>query len=185
MNLKRKLDALKATLPDAESPVPSPSEDAPSPSGSESPFHGLGRNQRTKEEKDNRDVEDMDMSDEETSNATNIIGERLFIYSFICFLFSRSVFNIYFFCSVEDKKEKVLPSAISKTVNATAAKSPTSAPSTKTTSEPAAVQTVSSSTVTTPTSTLSPAPLNLANVDLGKISSILNSITNAMKNTGE
>ncbi|GAA6093739.1 regulation of nuclear pre-mRNA domain-containing protein 2 [Tachysurus ichikawai] len=158
LNLKRKLDALKATLPDAESPVPSPSEDAPSPSGSESPFHGLGRNQRTKEEKDNRDVEDMDMSDEETSNATNII--------------------------VEDKKEKVLPSAISKTVNATAAKSPTSAPSTKTTSEPAAVQTVSSSTVTTPTSTLSPAPLNLANVDLGKISSILNSITNAMKNTG-
>ncbi|MCI4374334.1 hypothetical protein PGIGA_G00005040 [Pangasianodon gigas] len=158
LNLKRKLDALKATLPDVESPVPSPSEDAPSPSGSESPFHGLGRSQRTKEEKDNRDVEDMDMSDEETANNTSII--------------------------VEDKKEKAPPSAVSKATSATAAKSPTLAPPTKTTSEPTVVQTVSSSTVTTPTTTLSSAPLNLANVDLGKISSILNSITNAMKNTG-
>lgn len=41
-HLKRKLDALKATLPDLdESPIPSPSADAPSPTGSESPFHGL------------------------------------------------------------------------------------------------------------------------------------------------
>ena len=42
-HMKRKLDALKATLPDLdESPIPSPSADAPSPTGSESPFHGLG-----------------------------------------------------------------------------------------------------------------------------------------------
>lgn len=41
-HLKRKLDALKATLPDLDdSPIPSPSADAPSPTGSESPFHGL------------------------------------------------------------------------------------------------------------------------------------------------
>ncbi|XP_041665257.1 regulation of nuclear pre-mRNA domain-containing protein 2a [Cheilinus undulatus] len=41
-HLKRKLDALKATLPDLdESPIPSPSADAPSPTGSESPFRGL------------------------------------------------------------------------------------------------------------------------------------------------
>uniref|UniRef100_UPI0037E8285A regulation of nuclear pre-mRNA domain-containing protein 2a n=1 Tax=Semicossyphus pulcher TaxID=241346 RepID=UPI0037E8285A len=41
-HLKRKLDSLKATLPDLdESPIPSPSADAPSPTGSESPFHGL------------------------------------------------------------------------------------------------------------------------------------------------
>ncbi|CAJ1083288.1 regulation of nuclear pre-mRNA domain-containing protein 2a [Xyrichtys novacula] len=41
-HLKRKLDALKATLPDLdESPIPSPSADAPSPTGSESPFHGM------------------------------------------------------------------------------------------------------------------------------------------------
>ncbi|KAF4087472.1 hypothetical protein AMELA_G00071130 [Ameiurus melas] len=157
-NLKRKLDALKATLPDVESPVPSPSEDAPSPSGSESPFHGLGRSQRPKDEKDNRDVEDMDMSEEETANSTSVM--------------------------VEDKKEKAPPPVASKSIDATAAKSPTLAPPTKTTSEPAAVQTTSSSAVTSPTTTLSPAPLNLANVDLGKISSILNSITNAMKNTG-
>ncbi|TSL82602.1 Regulation of nuclear pre-mRNA domain-containing protein 2 [Bagarius yarrelli] len=157
-NLKRKLDALKATLPEVESPVPSPTEDAPSPSGSESSFHGLGRNQRTKEEKDNRDVEDMDMSDEEVANTASRV--------------------------VEDKKEKIPPPAVSKVTTSTAAKSPTLTPPTKATSEPVAIQAVSVSTVTTPTSVLSPTPLNLANVDLGKISSILNSITNAMKNTG-
>lgn len=125
------------------------------------------------------------MSDEETANATSIIGERFFIYLFLYYIFLSEFFNSYFFSSVEDKKEKALLSVISKATSATAAKSPTLTP-TKSTPEPTAtVQTVSSSPVTTPTSTLSPAPLNLANVDLGKISSILNSITNAMKNTGE
>lgn len=82
-NLKRKLDALKATLPDVESPLPSPSEDAPSPSGSESPFHGLGRVQRTKDEKDNRDVQDMDMSDEEAAHTASIIGGHSVVQTFI------------------------------------------------------------------------------------------------------
>lgn len=41
-HLKRKLDALKGTLPDLDdSPIPSPSADAPSPTGSESPFHDM------------------------------------------------------------------------------------------------------------------------------------------------
>lgn len=108
--------------------------------------------------------------------------DRSFIYCFYVFLYLGFFF---FFSSVEDKKEKAPPPIVSKSTSAIAAKSPTLAPPTKTTSEPAAVQTTSSSAVTSPTTTLSPAPLNLANVDLGKISSILNSITNAMKNTGE
>lgn len=127
------------------------------------------------------------MSDEETANNTSVIGERSFIRSFIYLLLLHVFISrfFFFFSSVEDKKEKAPPPIVSKSTSAIAAKSPTLAPPTKTTSEPAAVQTTSSSAVTSPTTTLSPAPLNLANVDLGKISSILNSITNAMKNTGE
>ncbi|OWK05516.1 RPRD2, partial [Cervus elaphus hippelaphus] len=77
-NLKKKLDQLKSTLPDPEeSPVPSPSVDAPSPTGSESPFQGMGgeesQSPNAESEKsatpepatDNRDVEDMDLSDVE------------------------------------------------------------------------------------------------------------------------
>lgn len=82
-SLKRKLDSLKATLPGPEdSPVPSPSEDAPSPTGSESPFLGLGSSRAQVDpeldgkamdegeiQSENRDTEDMDMSDEETDTA--------------------------------------------------------------------------------------------------------------------
>ena len=78
-SLKRKLDALKSTLPGPEdSPIPSPSEDAPSPSGSDSPFMNLGAGRapldpeldgKAMDEgdpvRDNRDQEDMDMSEEE------------------------------------------------------------------------------------------------------------------------
>ena len=106
-HLKRKLDSLKATLPDLdESPIPSPSADAPSPTGSESPFHGLGltspdpdldgsamddeaeppapsplsspggspKHTVTLGENDNREVEDMELSDEEMDSG-GIIGE--------------------------------------------------------------------------------------------------------------
>lgn len=102
LHLKKKLDALKASLPDPDdSPIPSPSEDAPSPTGSESPFHGLTRigtpdpeldGQALDEDliaigdapsplsspgdKDNRDVEDMDLSDVEELVAPSIIGKR-------------------------------------------------------------------------------------------------------------
>lgn len=84
-SLKRKLDSLKSSLPGPEdSPVPSPSEDAPSPTGSDSPFLGLGASRaqvdpeldgKAMDEggeipRDNRDTEDMDMSDEEAEIAT-------------------------------------------------------------------------------------------------------------------
>ncbi|CAG5886425.1 unnamed protein product [Menidia menidia] len=110
-HLKRKLDSLKATLPDLDdSPIPSPSADAPSPTGSESPFHGLelahpdpdldgsamedeaeppapsplstpGRSPKDTEhlgENDNCEVEDMDLSEEETeSGAIIAVGDQL------------------------------------------------------------------------------------------------------------
>ncbi|XP_069549383.1 LOW QUALITY PROTEIN: regulation of nuclear pre-mRNA domain-containing protein 2a [Brachyistius frenatus] len=108
-HLKRKLDSLKATLPDLDdSPIPSPSADAPSPTGSESPFHGLGLahpdpdldgsamddeaeppapsplsspggspiNIDVLGENDNREVEDMELSEEEMDNGGGIIVER-------------------------------------------------------------------------------------------------------------
>ena len=83
-SLKRKLDSLKSTLPGPEdSPIPSPSEDAPSPTGSDSPFLGMGGSRAQVDPEldgkamdegevpsDNRDMEDMDMSDEEGDAAT-------------------------------------------------------------------------------------------------------------------
>lgn len=82
-SLKRKLDSLKSTLPGPEdSPIPSPSEDAPSPTGSDSPFMGMSASRAQVDPEldgkamdegevhnDNRDMEDMDMSDEEADGA--------------------------------------------------------------------------------------------------------------------
>lgn len=114
-HLKRKLDSLKATLPDLdESPIPSPSADAPSPTGSESPFHGLElanpdpdldgsamedeaeppapsplsspggspKHTVTLGENDNREVEDMELSDEEIDSG-GIIGKPLMKSEFV------------------------------------------------------------------------------------------------------
>ncbi|XP_015229232.1 PREDICTED: regulation of nuclear pre-mRNA domain-containing protein 2-like isoform X2 [Cyprinodon variegatus] len=108
-HLKRKLDALKATLPDLdESPIPSPTADAPSPTGSESPFHGLelahpdpdldgsamdddaeppapsplsspGASPKPSEiigEDDNREVADMELSEEEMDSGGIIVEEQ-------------------------------------------------------------------------------------------------------------
>lgn len=83
-SLKRKLDSLKSTLPGPEdSPIPSPSEDAPSPTGSDSPYLGLGPSRAQVDPEldgkamddgegpnENRDAEDMDMSEEEAEGAT-------------------------------------------------------------------------------------------------------------------
>ena len=83
-SLKRKLDSLKSTLPGPDdSPIPSPSEDAPSPTGSDSPFLGQVATRAQVDPEldgkamdegeiqiDNRDMEDMDMSDEESDAAT-------------------------------------------------------------------------------------------------------------------
>ncbi|XP_033054149.1 regulation of nuclear pre-mRNA domain-containing protein 2 isoform X4 [Trachypithecus francoisi] len=171
-NLKKKLDQLKSTLPDPEeSPVPSPSMDAPSPTGSESPFQGMGgeesRSPTMESEKsatpepvtDNRDVEDMELSDVEDDGSKII---------------------------VEDRKEKPAEkSAVSTSVptkpteNISKASSCTPVPVTMTATPP----------LPKPVNTsLSPSPAlalpNLANVDLAKISSILSSLTSVMKNTG-
>ncbi|XP_017275188.1 regulation of nuclear pre-mRNA domain-containing protein 2a [Kryptolebias marmoratus] len=107
-HLKRKLDALKSSVPDLDdSPIPSPSADAPSPTGSESPFHGMeladpdpeldgsamdddteppapsplsspgGSPKRTDAlgENDNRQVEDMELSEEEMDGGGIIVEE--------------------------------------------------------------------------------------------------------------
>ncbi|XP_029928264.1 regulation of nuclear pre-mRNA domain-containing protein 2-like isoform X2 [Myripristis murdjan] len=172
-SLKRKLDALKSSLPGPEdSPIPSPSEDAPSPTGSDSPFLGLGASRaqldpeldgKAMDEgevaKDNRDPEDMDMSDEEADNA-----------------------------SISDEKKEKASTVVSKTTKL-GALSKLTLPTTPTKSSKANATTPATATPVTPTSTAglsaptTPLGVNLANVDLGKISSILSSITTAMKNT--
>lgn len=92
-NLKKKLDQLKATLPDPEeSPVPSPVVDAPSPTGSESPFQGMEGeasplspevepipSESPEPPKDNRIVEDMDLSDEDADDDIAAIIRKWFV----------------------------------------------------------------------------------------------------------
>ncbi|KTG35176.1 hypothetical protein cypCar_00023000 [Cyprinus carpio] len=186
-SLKRKLDALKATLPGLDdSPISSPSEDAPSPNGSESPFHGMssrrglgsgdGNGGRGLEpQKDNRDIEDMDMSEEEETKANAGIV-------------------------VDERKEMSSPPSVSKITNDTATKSshitaskpsqilatPTKTVSLSSTNQTPPANTTPIMTTPVPAPVVSPSPLqvNLANVDLGKISSILSSLSNAMKTTG-
>lgn len=173
-NLKKKLDQLKSTLPDPEeSPVPSPSMDAPSPTGSESPFQGMGgeepqspamesdKSATPEPVTDNRDVEDMELSDVEDDGSKII---------------------------VEDRKEKpVEKPAVStgvptKSTESVSKASPCAPPSVPTTAAPPLPKPLS-------TALLSPSPTlvlpNLANVDLAKISSILSSLTSVMKNTGK
>ncbi|XP_057649098.1 regulation of nuclear pre-mRNA domain-containing protein 2 isoform X7 [Chionomys nivalis] len=172
-NLKKKLDQLKSTLPDPEeSPVPSPSMDAPSPTGSESPFQGMGgeesQSPAMESEKsatpepvtDNRDVQDMELSDVEDDGSEII---------------------------VEDRKEKPLEKpAVSTSVPTKSTESVSKASP----CAPATVPTTAAPPLPKPmtTSLLSPSPAlvlpNLANVDLAKISSILSSLTSVMKNTG-
>lgn len=169
-HLKRKLDTLKATLPDLdESPIPSPSADAPSPTGSESPFHGLemahpdpdldgsamdddaeppapsplsslgGSPKHTESvgQNDNREVEDMELSEEEVDSGGIIVEEQSE-------------------CPTHPKV------STSKT-------------------EPSVATEQRVTQVTPPVA--SPAAA-VESVDLGKIGSILNSLNSVMKNTG-
>ncbi|CAM4622155.1 regulation of nuclear pre-mRNA domain-containing protein 2 isoform X1 [Lepidochelys kempii] len=173
-NLKKKLDQLKATLPDPEeSPVPSPSMDAPSPTGSESPFQGMGeeddiQSPAVESEKsvspepvaDNRDVEDMELSDVEDDASKIIVEER--------------------------KEKQVVPSsAPAKTESVPKATSSTVVVATPAVTTPAQTPPTPKTVSTAP---VPPSPAlglpNLANVDLAKISSILSSLTSVMKNTG-
>ncbi|XP_028645468.1 regulation of nuclear pre-mRNA domain-containing protein 2 isoform X4 [Grammomys surdaster] len=172
-NLKKKLDQLKSTLPDPEeSPVPSPSMDAPSPTGSESPFQGMGgeesqsptmesdKSATPEPVTDNRDVEDMELSDVEDDGSKII---------------------------VEDRKEKPMEKpAVStgvptKSTESVAKASPCAPPSVPTTAAPSLPKPLNTSLLSPPPTLVLP---NLANVDLAKISSILSSLTSVMKNTG-
>ncbi|KAM9685904.1 regulation of nuclear pre-mRNA domain-containing protein 2 isoform 1-T1 [Trichechus inunguis] len=172
-NLKKKLDQLKSTLPDPEeSPVPSPSVDAPSPTGSESPFQGMGgedspsptveseKSATPEPATDNRDVEDMELSDVEDDGSKII---------------------------VEDRKEKPVEKLA---VSTAAPTKPTESVSKGPSSTPAPVTVAVTPPLPKPVSTslLSSSPAlalpNLANVDLAKISSILSSLTSVMKTTG-
>ncbi|XP_076611302.1 regulation of nuclear pre-mRNA domain-containing protein 2a [Chaetodon auriga] len=172
-HLKRKLDALKATLPDLdESPIPSPSADAPSPTGSESPFHGLelahpdpdldgsamedeaeapapsplsspGGSPKPAEalgEDDNRQVEDMELSEEEMDSAGIIVEEQIK-------------------CSTNPAVSTPVPA---KTERSVAAEQPVTQVAAPAAAPAAAVE----------------------SVDLSKIGSILNSLSSVMKNTG-
>uniref|UniRef100_A0A670YK84 RPRD1A/B C-terminal domain-containing protein n=1 Tax=Pseudonaja textilis TaxID=8673 RepID=A0A670YK84_PSETE len=187
-NLKKKLDQLKATLPDPEeSPVPSPSMDAPSPTGSESPFPGMGEEEAAPSPKaeaakspspelatDNRDVEDMELSDVEDEPPKIIVEERK----------EKPAPST----PAPTKMPETTPKASPLMVATPAAAAPSGAP-------PAAASVLAPSPVTPPApKPVSQTPLpsspalplpNLANVDLAKISSILSSLTSVMKNTGE
>ncbi|XP_045151560.1 regulation of nuclear pre-mRNA domain-containing protein 2 isoform X7 [Echinops telfairi] len=171
-NLKKKLDQLKSTLPDPEeSPVPSPSVDAPSPTGSESPFQGMGgeesQSPTMESEKsvtpepatDNRDVEDMELSDVEDDGAKII---------------------------VEDRKEKPVEKTVSTSVPTKPTESISKASSTTPVPVPVTATPPPAKPATTALLASSPALAlpNLANVDLAKISSILSSLTSVMKTTG-
>ncbi|XP_062386249.1 regulation of nuclear pre-mRNA domain-containing protein 2a [Sardina pilchardus] len=203
-HLKRKLDSLKASLPSLDdSPVPSPCADAPSPTGSESPFHGLAapdpdldgdamdndpepliplgdapsplssaggspKPDAPMGQTDNTEVEDMELSDMEETEGGGII--------------------------VEEQVEAPTVPVVSNPVQAPIATQPAltnEAPPVKHATPPSetpaavapppAAAAAAAATAITVTPTTPTVPANLANVDLGKISSILNSI---MKNTG-
>ncbi|XP_057898714.1 regulation of nuclear pre-mRNA domain-containing protein 2 isoform X2 [Melospiza georgiana] len=178
-NLKKKLDQLKATLPDPEeSPVPSPSMDAPSPTGSESPFQGMGEESSARSPAaagrkmvspepatDNRDVEDMELSDVEDDTSKIIVEERK----------DKQAAPAPAPAKTESVPKAVPSAAAAATASGTAA-TPAPAPPT-----PPAPKVVSTAPIP-----LAPALAlpNLANVDLAKISSILSSLTSVMKSTG-
>ncbi|KAG8509222.1 Regulation of nuclear pre-mRNA domain-containing protein 2, partial [Galemys pyrenaicus] len=214
-NLKKKLDQLKSTLPDPEeSPVPSPSMDAPSPTGSESPFQGMGgeepRSPAVESEAsagpepaaDNRDVEDMELSDVEDDGA-RIIGTSRGCGKTAAPLRRGRGWGLAG-CrptraarhsnqgpadcpAVEDRKEKpVEKPAVTTSVPAKPAESAPKA--SVCTPAPAPLAATPPLPKPAAPSLLPPSPAlalpNLANVDLAKISSILSSLTSVMKNTG-
>ncbi|XP_007561536.1 regulation of nuclear pre-mRNA domain-containing protein 2a [Poecilia formosa] len=226
-HLKRKLDALKSTLPDLdESPIPSPTADAPSPTGSESPFHGLdlanpdpdldgsvmeddaeppapsplsspGASPRQAEpigEDDNREVEDMELSEDEMDSGGIIVEEQ-----------KQSLTQPAVSTPIPAKSE---PSAATGPQLKTPAASSAAVPAEVPAALPATIPTTASSTVPplipspadAPTNILSTAPASapaaasaaplaavsvaaLESVDLGKIGSILNSLGPVMKTT--
>ncbi|KAM4725064.1 regulation of nuclear pre-mRNA domain-containing protein 2a isoform 2-T4 [Anableps anableps] len=221
-HLKRKLDALKSTLPDLdESPIPSPTADAPSPTGSESPFHGLelahpdpdldgsamdddaeppapsplsspGASPKHTEligENDNREVEDMELSEDETDSGGIIVEEQ-----------NESLSQPAASAPIPAKKEPSAateglvphvkpPAAVSAAVPLEV---PAALPATILKTVPSAVPPLipSAAPADVPTNILSTVPAAplaavsaaaLESVDLGKIGSILNSLSPVIK----
>ncbi|XP_054462261.1 regulation of nuclear pre-mRNA domain-containing protein 2a [Anoplopoma fimbria] len=201
-HLKRKLDALKANLPDLdESPIPSPSADAPSPTGSESPFRGLElanpdsdldgcamddeaeppapsplsspggspKHTATLGQNDNREVEDMELSEEEIDGGGIIVEEQ----SECCTNPKLSTSKTETSVATEQHVTQVTPPAASPAAAPVAAlvAAPVVAPVAAPVAAPLAAPIVA------PAATVE-------NVDLGKIGSILSSLNSVMKNTG-
>ncbi|TRY65122.1 hypothetical protein DNTS_009675 [Danionella cerebrum] len=194
-HLKRKLDAMKAMIPDPDdSPLPSPVEDAPSPTGSESPFEALDKlgtpdpeldGQAMEEdlialadapsplsspggspppsvylgEKDNCDIEDMELSDVEETETPAIIEEFVAPAPTPISKQSSTTENITESLPVDDATLIKPAPAVTATV-------------------PSTVMATTAAATTTPTTHA--LPVNFAGVDLGKISSILNTL---MKNS--
>ncbi|XP_048381606.2 regulation of nuclear pre-mRNA domain-containing protein 2-like isoform X4 [Stegostoma tigrinum] len=160
-NLKKKLDQLKTTLPDPdESPIPSPSMDAPSPTGSESPVRPVEEpvvELKKLEESPGPLTPDASGDNCDVEDMELSDDEAVGAANII------AVEN-------EERKEESSPGtavAVSASPQPEKASTPVETPQAK------------SSTVTPPL-----ALPNLANIDLGKISSILSSLTTVMKNTG-
>ncbi|XP_060676673.1 regulation of nuclear pre-mRNA domain-containing protein 2-like isoform X3 [Hemiscyllium ocellatum] len=160
-NLKKKLDQLKTTLPDPdESPIPSPSMDAPSPTGSESPVRPL-----------EEPVAELKKLEESPGPLTpDASGDNCDVEDMeLSDDEAAGAANIIAVES-EERKEESSPStaaAVSASPQPEKVLTPVETPQAK------------SNTVTPPL-----ALPNLANIDLGKISSILSSLTTVMKNTG-
>ncbi|XP_029436538.1 regulation of nuclear pre-mRNA domain-containing protein 2 isoform X2 [Rhinatrema bivittatum] len=193
-NLKKKLDQLKSTLPDPEeSPLPSPSMDAPSPTGSESPFPGMGEEDSLspasvtpEPAKDNRDVEDMELSDVDDDLSKIIVEERKekqVVSTSSSTKTTDSVPNTVQSASVTPTTTSVASPLSATASPPTPIPTPPTPPSPTPPTPPTPTPAKTPSTGTTIPSTSLPLP-NLANVDLAKISSILSSLTSVMKNTG-
>ncbi|XP_077403906.1 regulation of nuclear pre-mRNA domain-containing protein 2a [Vanacampus margaritifer] len=174
-HLKRKLDNLKATLPDLdESPIPSPSADAPSPTGSESPFHDLEL------AKPNPDIDGSAMDDETEPPAPSplsSIGSPKRVLNLGDDNINREVEDM----ELSDDEVVIGSIIVEEQRKCPSPKLETANPITKNT-EPSVATTqqhASSDAASAETSTG-----GLETVDLSKIGSILNSLNAAMKNTG-
>ncbi|TRY60752.1 hypothetical protein DNTS_029612 [Danionella cerebrum] len=212
-SLKRKLDALKASLDD--SPIPSPSENAPSPMESESP-------PASKKDNCNRGGEDLELveeqktkdDDEEESSLQSVskmanstankspqitsISTKPFLNLKMAFGSSPNQNSLAKLTPAPLIAPVVAPSfppsstpVVGPLTSSTPEITPSSAPAVAPSSLSATPKVLSPTPdppvapTTTPAPVVAPSPLqmNLASVDLGKISSILSSLSSAMKNT--
>lgn len=168
-HLKRKLDSLKATLPDLdESPIPSPSADAPSPTGSESPFHGLEMAHP------DPDLDGSAMDDEAEPPAPSPLSSPGGSPGQVEHLGENDNREVE---DMDLSDEEMESGGIIEQIECPTNRPEVSAPvSAKKTASVATEQPVAQAAP--------PAAAAVENVDLGKIGSILNSLSSAMKNTG-